>query len=135
MVKKTQAEILNDVLSELQEIKKGLPNGEIALIQKSLEDLEEGQKSLRSEIRTIQKRLFNPDNGLIVEVNKNTEFKVENQKNIKDVEGLMSWKSNVTKALWVIYSAIIGVILVTIIISIILGKIVCYFAHQRKNNK
>ena len=31
MVKKTQAEILNDVLSELQEIKKGLPNGEIAL--------------------------------------------------------------------------------------------------------
>jgi|TARA_R110001583_G_scaffold43036_3_gene136824 hypothetical protein len=111
MVKKTQAEILNDVLSELQEIKKGLPNGEIALIQKSLEDLEEGQKSLRSEIRTIQKRLFNPDNGLIVEVNKNTEFKVENQKNIKDVEGLMSWKSNVTKALWVIYSAIIGVII------------------------
>mgnify|MGYP001581315632 FL=1 len=111
MVKKTQAEILNDVLSELQEIKKGLPNGEIVLIQKSLEDLEEGQKSLRSEIRTIQKRLFNPDNGLIVEVNKNTEFKVENQKNIKDVEGLMSWKSNVTKALWVIYSAIIGVII------------------------
>ena len=111
MVKKTQAEILNDVLSELQEIKKGLPNGEIALIQKSLKDLEEGQKSLRSEIRTIQKRLFNPDNGLIVEVNKNTEFKVENQKNIKDVEGLMSWKSNVTKALWVIYSAIIGVII------------------------
>ena len=111
MVKKTQAEILNDVLSELQEIKKGLPNGEIALIQKSLEDLEEGQKSLRSEIGTIQKRLFNPDNGLIVEVNKNTEFKVENQKNIKDVEGLMSWKSNVTKALWVIYSAIIGVII------------------------
>jgi len=48
---------------------------------------------------------------LIVEVNKNTEFKVENQKNIKDVEGLMSWKSNVTKALWVIYSAIIGVII------------------------
>ncbi len=111
MVKKTQAEILNDVLSELQEIKKGLPNGEIVLIQKSLEDLEEGQKSLRSEIRTIQKRLFNPDNGLIVEVNKNTEFKVENQKNIKVVEGLMSWKSNVTKALWVIYSAIIGVII------------------------
>ena len=32
-------------------------------MQKSLEDLEEGQKSLKSEIRTIQKRLFNPDSG------------------------------------------------------------------------
>ena len=111
MVKKTQSQILNDVLFELQEIKRGLPNGEIVLIHKSLQDLEVGQKTLQSEIRTIQKRLFNPDNGLIVEVNKNTEFKIENQKNLKDVVGLLAWKSNVTKALWVIYSAIIGVII------------------------
>jgi|TARA_R110000824_G_scaffold10180_2_gene45136 hypothetical protein len=111
MVKKTQSQILNDVLFELQEIKRGLPNGEIVLIHKSLQDLETGQKTLQSEIRTIQKRLFNPDNGLIVEVNKNTEFKIDNQKKLKDVEGLLSWKSNVTKALWVIYSAIIGVII------------------------
>jgi len=111
MAKKTQSQILNDVLVELQEIKKGLPNGELVLIQKALEDLEVGQKTLQSEIRTIQKRLFNPDNGLIVEVNKNTEFKIENQKNLKDVVGLLAWKSTVTKALWVIYSAIIGVII------------------------
>tara|TARA_R110002153_G_scaffold141514_1_gene292596 strand:- start:653 stop:1006 length:354 start_codon:yes stop_codon:yes gene_type:complete len=111
MIKKTQSQILNEVLFELQEIKKGLPNGEITLIQKSLEDLEEGQKSLKSEIRVIQKRLFNPDNGLIVEVNKNTDFKINNQKNLKEVVSLLSWKSNVTKALWVIYSAIIGVII------------------------
>ena len=90
MVKKTQTEILNEVLIELQEIKRGLPNGEIVLIQKSLEDLEEGQKDLKSEIRTIQKRLFNPDTGLIVEVHKNTEFKVDNQQNLKDVNNLIS---------------------------------------------
>ena len=41
MAKQTQTEILNEVLIELQEIKRGLPNGEIALMQKSLEDLEE----------------------------------------------------------------------------------------------
>ena len=111
MAKQTQTEILNEVLIELQEIKRGLPNGQIALMQKSLEDLEEGQKALKSEIRTIQKRLFNPDTGLIVEVNKNTEFKVENQENLKDIDNLVSWKSNVTKALWVVYSAIIGVII------------------------
>ena len=55
MARQTQTEILNEVLIELQEIKRGLPNGEIALMQKSLEDLEEGQKALKSEIRTIQK--------------------------------------------------------------------------------
>ena len=111
MPRQTQSEILTEVLIELQEIKRGLPNGEMVLIKKSLKDLEEGQKGLKSEIRTIQKRLFNPDNGLIVEVNKNTEFKVENQENLKDIDNLVSWKSNVTKALWVVYSAIIGVII------------------------
>ena len=103
-------EILNEVLLELQEIKRGLPNGELALMQKSLEDLEEGQKSLKKEIRTIQKRLFNPDDGLIVEVNKNTDFLEDNKQDLKDLDSLISWKSNVTKALWVIYSTIIGVI-------------------------
>ena len=111
MSRQTQSEILTEVLIELQEIKRGLPNGEMVLIKKSLKDLEEGQKGLKSEIRTIQKRLFNPDDGLIVEVHKNTEFKQENQENIRDVNNLISWKSNVTKALWVVYSAIIGVIL------------------------
>jgi len=111
MGRQTQSEILTEVLIELQEIKRGLPNGEMVLIKKSLKDLEEGQKGLKSEIRTIQKRLFNPDDGLIVEVNKNTEFKLENQQNLKDVDNLISWKGNVTKALWVVYSAIIGVIL------------------------
>ena len=111
MARQTQAEILTEVLLELQEIKRGLPNGEMVLIKKSLKDLEEGQKGLKSEIRTIQKRLFNPDNGLIVEVHKNTEFKKENRDNLKDVDNLISWKSNVTKALWVVYSAIIGVII------------------------
>tara|TARA_R110002020_G_scaffold465075_2_gene686264 strand:- start:1398 stop:1751 length:354 start_codon:yes stop_codon:yes gene_type:complete len=111
MPRQTQSEILTEVLIELQEIKRGLPNGEMVLIKKSLKDLEEGQKGLKSEIRTIQKRLFNPDDGLIVEVNKNTEFKQENQENLKDVNNLISWKGNVTKALWVVYSAIIGVII------------------------
>ena len=98
MAKQTQTEILNEVLVELQEIKRGLPNGQIALMQ----------KSLRGEIRTIQKRLFNPDSGVIVEVNKNTEFMKETQPKLKEVDNVVSWKGNVTKALWVVYSAIIG---------------------------
>ena len=53
MAKQTQTEILNEVLVELQEIKRGLPNGQIALMQKSLEDLEEGQKLDALSKRTI----------------------------------------------------------------------------------
>ena len=118
MPKQTQNDILREVLSELATIKDGLPNGELALIKKQLEDLEKGQKSLSGEIRTIQKRLFNPDDGLIVQTNKNTDFRDSHDKSmpmyneiINEFKGVLTWKSNVTKALWVVYSAIIGVII------------------------
>ena len=118
MPKQTQNDILREVLSELATIKDGLPNGELALIKKQLEDLEKGQKSLSGEIRTIQKRLFNPDDGLIVQTNKNTDFRDGHDKSmpmyndiINEFKGVLTWKSNVTKALWVVYSAIIGVII------------------------
>ena len=48
---------------------------------------------------------------MIVEVNKNTEFMKETQPKLKQVSEVVSWKGNVTKALWVVYSAIIGVII------------------------
>ena len=44
MPRQTQSEILTEVLIELQEIKRGLPNGEMVLIKKSLKDLERRTK-------------------------------------------------------------------------------------------
>ena len=41
MPRQTQSEILTEVLIELQEIKRGLPNGEMVLIKKSLKEGEE----------------------------------------------------------------------------------------------
>ena len=54
MAKQTQTQILNEVLTELQEIKKGLPNGELALMQKSLEDLEKGQNSVLRSVFVLR---------------------------------------------------------------------------------
>lgn len=119
MAKKTQSEILNDVLNELYTIKKGLPNGELVVIQKKLEDLTKGQTELRESIRTIQKRLFNPDDGIVVETNKNKEFRenvLEDKVELYDdkvveFNNLLEWKKNITRGLWVIYSALIGIVI------------------------
>ena len=51
--------------------------------------------------KNYTKRLFNPDSGVIVEVNKNTEFIKETQPKLKEVDEVVSWKGNVTKYLWV----------------------------------
>jgi hypothetical protein len=119
MNKKTQIEILQDVLQELHAIKKGLPNGELAIIQKKLEDLDEGQTELRESIKTIRKRLFNPDDGIVVETNKNIEFrdgildgKIElYDLKVQEFNNMLEWKKNIQRALWIIYSAILGVII------------------------
>ena len=105
----TQKEILNSLVQELETIKQSLPNGE--LIQKSLDDLEKGQEGIKDNMRTIQKRLFNPDNGLIVETNKNTEFRKTQEKVSDDLKDVINWKSGVQKGLWMLYSAVVGLIL------------------------
>ena len=99
-------------------MKTKLPNGELAVIQKSLKDLEKGQEELRQDIRVIQKRLFNPDNGLVVETNMNTFHRQQHEKDAEkesqeseDVKYLMRWKNSVSKGLWVVYSAIIGILI------------------------
>jgi len=114
----TQKELIADLIIEINSMKSKLPNGELKLIQKSLVDLEKGQCDIREDVKGIQRRLFNPDNGLIVEVNKNTERMDERDANLggwlKEIEhfhGIVEWKKTVQKGLWVIYSAVIGIII------------------------
>jgi hypothetical protein len=78
----TQKELIADLIIEINSMKSKLPNGELKLIQKSLVDLEKGQCDIREDVKGIQRRLFNPDNGIIVEVNKNTERMDERDANL-----------------------------------------------------
>ena len=93
-----------DILQRLESIEGKLPNGE-------LEEMHEMMK----EIKEI---LLDPEDGVIVRVNKNTYWRktitegdVSFDSVKDDVKDLNSFKSNVTKALWVVYTAIMGVII------------------------
>ena len=93
-----------EIIKKLADIEDKLPNGE-------LEEMHEMMK----EIKEI---LLDPEDGVIVRVNKNTYWRKTitegdvNFDSIKDdVKDLNSFKSNVTKALWVVYTAIMGVII------------------------
>ena len=93
-----------EIIKKLSDIEDKLPNGE-------LEEMHEMMK----EIKEI---LLDPEDGVIVRVNKNTYWRKTITEgdiyfdSIKDdVKDLNSFKSNVTKALWVVYTAIMGVII------------------------
>ena len=115
-----------EILEEIEFLKKKLPNGEFALLKKSVEDLSIGQNSLKSSIRELKQQLLDPDNGVVVRVNRNSEFRKDSEQrgplcqqsfeNMEDnVNSILGWKDNVSKALWILFTGIAGLIIKTII--------------------
>ena len=110
-----------EILEEIEFLKTKLPNGEFALLKKSVEDLHGGQETLRSSIRELKKHLLDPDDGVVVRVNRNSDFRkeseergpmcVESFEDMEDhVKSISDWKNNVSKALWVLFTAVVGLL-------------------------
>ena len=110
-----------EILEEIEFLKKKLPNGEFALLKKSVEDLNIGQGALKSSIRELKQQLLDPDNGVVVRVNRNSEFRKDSEQrgplcqqsfeNMEDsVNNILGWKDNVSKALWILFTGIAGII-------------------------
>ena len=49
-----------EILEEIEFLKTKLPNGEFALLKKSVEDLSGGQEALKSSIRELKQQLLDP---------------------------------------------------------------------------
>ena len=106
----TQKQLLESVLIELTSIKKHMPNGELKQMQKDMENLKEDMSDLKYT-------LLNPDNGVIVNTNKNTDFRETIQAGEKDfqlklveLQELKRWKDGVSKALWIIFTILAGIV-------------------------
>ena len=111
-----------EILEEIEFLKKKLPNGEFALLKNSVEDLGLGQNSLKSSIRELKQQLLDPDNGVVVRVNRNSEFRKDSEQrgplcqqsfeNMEDsVNNILGWKDNVSKALCILFTAVVGLII------------------------
>jgi len=106
----TQKDLLESVLQEIKHIKTHMPNGELKQMQKDLSELKEDMSDMKFT-------LLNPDDGVIVNTNKNTEHRVTLQSNQKDFDTQMSkikeledWKSGVTRALWIIFGSLVAIV-------------------------
>ena len=63
---------------------------------------------IHETVKEIKEILLDPEDGLIVRVNKNTYWRKE--LNVDEFKALLRWKQSVTHAMWVVYSAVIGII-------------------------
>ena len=83
-----------DIIQKLECVETKLMSGEL--------------EEIHTTVKEIKEVLLDPEDGIIVRVNKNTYWR--KQINIQEIEELKSFKNNVTKALWGIYTVVLGII-------------------------
>ena len=83
------------IIERLECIEKRLPNGEL--------------KEIHNVVKEIKQILLDPEDGLIVRVNKNTYWRREIDSD--EFKALLRWKQGVTHAMWIGYTTIFGIII------------------------
>jgi hypothetical protein len=68
-------------------------------------------------VSDIKYTLLNPEDGIIVRVNKNTEYRMDQEDNedyynkmVTEFEKMKDWKDGVTKALWIVFTSLVGIV-------------------------
>lgn len=107
-----------EILIALDVIKQKLPNGELEVIKSSMHSLGEDQKIIKDDLEYFKRRLFNPDDGVIVRINKNTDALAKGNNNLEiipmianRVSNVEKWQGGVNKAMWFLFTTIGGIII------------------------
>jgi hypothetical protein len=82
-------------------------------LEASIKQLIDNQNEMKAEVRELKKQLLNPNDGIVVAVNKNTSFRLKTEDNedeynefMREHKELMKFKSGVTKIMWGLASGV-----------------------------
>ena len=96
---------------DIAELKSTLIPSEILLNE--IENVKKSQEDTKQDLREIKKLLLDPNDGVIVRVNKNTEHREEHENSEREYDKLrrehyelVNWKSNVVKFLWIVVTSV-----------------------------
>jgi len=114
---KTNDEILKEIITAFASFKQKMEDPNYIALDNAVQQLIQNQKDMKEDISDLKKALLNPFDGVIVNTNKNTEFRrdweelqSERDKLKDDVDHLLKWKSTYLKVFWAIFTAGLGVL-------------------------
>jgi hypothetical protein len=88
-----------------------MPNGELKQMANDFE-------KMKNDVSDLKRTLLNPDDGDIVNTNKNTESRMYHESraelyadNLSKLNELQSWKQGVNRALWIIFGILATVVI------------------------
>lgn len=109
--------LIQELSDKVDNIKKTMPNGELTALLNDIKIVISQQNEMGNNINDVKHVIMDPEDGLIVRVNKNTSYRVslqeqetDNSKILEEHQDLVKFKENVTKILWMVVAAIIGII-------------------------
>lgn len=110
-----EVQLLQSIANDLTALKSQMPNGEFKAMARDIEELKTTYRDIKEDVSDIKYTLLNPEDGVIVKVNKVSEWREtkekkteEYEKALQDVRELIKWKEGATKAFWIIFTAIVG---------------------------
>ena len=90
MAKRVTSKDVVEVLTKI--IEENSPNGDLDRMHTKMDDLQTGQDKLTTSLHKLEKRLYNPDDGVVVQLNNNTRVTREIRDCVKkradDIDGL-----------------------------------------------
>lgn len=125
---KTNEQILKDLIQAFSSLKQKMEDPNYAALDSQMRNMLENQKDMKADVKDLKRRLLNPFDGVIVNTNKNTDFRLEYEQ-LQDerdtlqsnVDQLIKWKSTYLKVFWALFTAALGIITFLIGESIING--------------
>lgn len=103
----TQKELITRMAADIKSLKKAQPNGE-------LKRMEAIMIKMNAQLVDLNSRIMDPDTGLIVSTNKNTEFRKECEPRSKEYtenfKALMRWKTMIDWGIGVFFVALVGAV-------------------------
>ena len=87
------------------------------LMSLRMDNMEKKLEEIDGKLDSLTKKLLDPDDGFVTRVNKNTAFRRLREEEmpyldemIEDFNDVKKWKDNVSRALWILFASIVGVI-------------------------
>ncbi len=106
-------ELIESLYKAFESFRRKMEDPSYIQLESAIRLLMENQNEMKNEIRELKKQLLNPNDGIVVAVNKNTSFRIEKEKDednyekmVREHEELMKFKSVATKILWGLLSGI-----------------------------
>lgn len=109
---KTQKDVLAKIAKDIKDLKKTQPNGELKRMEDSMISLIHSQQKLTVTVNEVHSRIMDPEEGIIVQTNKNTDFRKmcepEREVLIEQFKGVLRWKKVIEWGLGVVFVGFVG---------------------------